>query len=160
MRIVLNGELCQADDGATVDRIVELAGADPASRGLAVAVAGEVVPRSQWPDTVVHDEDEVEVVSAIQGGTGTWQLGDRQWNSRLIAGSGGFRSLGAMSEALEAAGTEIITVALRRLDPAARSSSTASGSRVRSSPITSSFTQSVPKASRASWAVLTASRAV
>ncbi|MBK8294123.1 MAG: sulfur carrier protein ThiS [Solirubrobacterales bacterium] len=122
MKIELNGEKRQVEDGATVDRIVELSGADPASRGLAVAVAGEVVPRSLWPKTVLRDEDEVEVVTAIQGGAGEWQLGDRQWNSRLIAGSGGFRSLGAMSEALEASGTEIITVALRRLDPAAQGS--------------------------------------
>ena len=122
MKVELNGEMRQVEDGATVDRIVELAGADRASRGLAVAVAGEVVPRSLWPETVLRDEDEVEVVSAIQGGAGEWQLGDRQWNSRLIAGSGGFRSLGAMSEALEASGTEIITVALRRLDPAAQGS--------------------------------------
>ena len=43
---------------------------------------------------------------------------------------------------------------------AAVSSSTASGSNVRSSPITSSLTQSVPKASRASLAVSTASEAV
>ena len=41
---------------------------------------------------------------------------------------------------------------------AAASSSTASGSSVRSSPITSSLTQSVPNASRASLAVSTASR--
>src|SRR3954468_6325014 len=43
---------------------------------------------------------------------------------------------------------------------AASSSSGASGSSVRSSPITSSLTQSVPNASRASFAVTTASRAV
>ena len=42
---------------------------------------------------------------------------------------------------------------------AARTNSTASGSRVRSSAITSSFTQLVPSASRASWAVSTASAA-
>src|SRR5215208_1889944 len=43
---------------------------------------------------------------------------------------------------------------------AAESSSPGSGNRVRSSPITSSFTQSVSSASRASLAVVTASRAV
>ncbi len=122
MKIELNGETRQVEDGATVATIVELSGADPSSRGLAVAVAGVVVPRSLWPQTVVRDEDEVEVVAAIQGGSGQWRLGDRNWSSRLIAGSGGFRSLGAMSEALEASGTEIITVALRRLDPAAQGS--------------------------------------
>ena len=43
---------------------------------------------------------------------------------------------------------------------AASSSAGASGSSVRSSPMTSSLTQSVPNASRASFAVSTASRAV
>ena len=43
---------------------------------------------------------------------------------------------------------------------AAATSSTASGSSVRSSPITSSLIQSVSNASRASCAVITASRAV
>ena len=48
----------------------------------------------------------------------------------------------------------------RRAARPASSSSTASGSRVRSSPMTSSLTQSVAKASRASLAVRTASAAV
>ncbi|MFA9401008.1 MAG: thiazole synthase [Acidobacteriota bacterium] len=58
----------------------------------------------------------------MQGGSDEWKLGDRKWGSRLIAGSGGFRSLESMSTALAASGTEIVTVALRRIDPAARGS--------------------------------------
>ena len=46
-------------------------------------------------------------------------LGGRTWGSRLIVGSGGFRSLEAMERALAASGAEIVTVALRRVDPAA-----------------------------------------
>ncbi|MBA2241150.1 MAG: thiazole synthase [Solirubrobacterales bacterium] len=49
-------------------------------------------------------------------------LGGRQWGSRLIVGSGGFRSLEAMRAALISSGTEIVTVALRRVDPDARGS--------------------------------------
>ena len=52
----------------------------------------------------------------------TWELGGREWTSRLIVGSGGFRSLAQMAAALEASGTQIVTVALRRVDPAARGS--------------------------------------
>ena len=52
----------------------------------------------------------------------TWELGGREWTSRLIVGTGGFRSLSQMEKALEASGTEIVTVALRRVDPAARGS--------------------------------------
>jgi thiazole synthase len=50
------------------------------------------------------------------------ELGGRTWRSRLIVGTGGFRSLEAMERALEASGTEIATVALRRVDPAAQGS--------------------------------------
>jgi sulfur carrier protein len=37
-------------------------------RGLAVAVNGEVVPRTGWPAAVLRDGDRVEVLSAAQGG--------------------------------------------------------------------------------------------
>jgi thiazole synthase len=51
-----------------------------------------------------------------------WELGGRTWRSRLIVGTGGFRSLSVMEAALEASGTEIVTVALRRVDPLAKGS--------------------------------------
>lgn len=122
MKIELNGEPAEFENGITLERLVELAGADPARRGVAVAVGGEIVPKSLWSETPVRESDSIEIVAAIQGGSGEWELGGRRWGSRLIAGSGGFRSLGSMSSALELAGTEIITVALRRLDPAAQGS--------------------------------------
>ncbi|MQA73894.1 MAG: thiazole synthase [Solirubrobacterales bacterium] len=59
---------------------------------------------------------------AEEAAGGTWQLGGRTWTSRLIVGTGGFRSLAQMEAALRASGTEIVTVALRRVDPAARGS--------------------------------------
>ena len=46
-------------------------------------------------------------------------LGGRAWGSRLIMGTGGFRTLADLEEALVASGAEIVTVALRRVDPAA-----------------------------------------
>jgi thiazole synthase len=44
------------------------------------------------------------------------ELGGRRWSSRLIMGTGGFRSLRSMEEAIEASGAEIVTIALRRVD--------------------------------------------
>jgi thiazole synthase len=49
-------------------------------------------------------------------------IAGRAWESRLIVGTGGFRSLDVMEQALEASGTEIATVALRRVDPSAQGS--------------------------------------
>jgi thiazole synthase len=43
-------------------------------------------------------------------------------HSRLLLGTGGFRSLETMAAAIEASGTELVTVALRRVDPDARGS--------------------------------------
>jgi len=49
-------------------------------------------------------------------------IADRVFGSRLILGTGGFRSLETMAAAIEASGTEMVTVALRRVDPAAQGS--------------------------------------
>jgi thiazole synthase len=46
-----------------------------------------------------------------------FDLGGRRWSSRLIVGTGGFRSHEDLERALVASGTEIVTVALRRVDP-------------------------------------------
>jgi thiazole synthase len=56
--------------------------------------------------------------------TAPWSLGGREWSSRLIVGTGGFRSLEQMERSLEASGAEIVTVALRRVDPLAQGSVT------------------------------------
>ncbi len=49
-------------------------------------------------------------------------IGDSTFGSRLMLGTGGFTSHELLAEALEASGAEVCTVALRRLDPAARGS--------------------------------------
>ena len=47
--------------------------------------------------------------------------GDR-FSSRLIMGTGGAKSMDVLGRALDASGTELTTVAMRRVDPAARGS--------------------------------------
>ena len=122
MRVELNGEPTALADGATVAAAIEASGA-AARRGVAVAVDGEVVPRSEWDATRLHEGEKIEVLAAIQGGAEDgFELGGRSWGSRLIVGTGGFRSLEQMEEALIASGTEIVTVALRRVDPQAEGS--------------------------------------
>jgi thiazole synthase len=50
------------------------------------------------------------------------EIAGRSFGSRLIVGTGGFRSLDAMAAAIAASGAELATVALRRVDPAAQGS--------------------------------------
>jgi sulfur carrier protein len=64
----VNGDRVELPDAASVGAAVSAAGADGRTRGVAVAVDGEVVPRSGWESTPLSDGQSIEVVEAIQGG--------------------------------------------------------------------------------------------
>ena len=66
MRLQLNGETRDFDDGTTLSAMIEaIAGS---VRGSAVAVDGEVVPRSEWPGYALRPGQSVELITAVQGG--------------------------------------------------------------------------------------------
>lgn len=62
----VNGEHRDLPVGCTVEDVVESLSKGRA--GIAVAVNGEVVPRSSWAKTELAEDDEVEVLTAAQGG--------------------------------------------------------------------------------------------
>ena len=66
VQVKLNGELRTLPDGSTVVQAV--AELTAAAAGVAAAVNGDVVPRGAWAGTALHDGDQVEVVTAVQGG--------------------------------------------------------------------------------------------
>ena len=64
----MNGDATELPDGATMEDAVAATGAHESRRGLAAALDGAVVPRSQWGDTALSDGARVEVLQAVQGG--------------------------------------------------------------------------------------------
>jgi thiazole synthase len=119
-RVSINGEPRELPDGATVTEAVRLSGAAADGRGVAVALDGEVVPRGEWAGTIVREGQRVEVLQAVQGGDGTaFEIAGRELRSRLVLGTGGFRSMEALGAAARASGAELATVAMRRVDPSA-----------------------------------------
>ena len=68
MQLVVNGQERSLPDGATVQSLVAELGAPQSGRGVAVAVNGEVVPRSRWPESALRPGMRVEVLTAVQGG--------------------------------------------------------------------------------------------
>lgn len=64
MQLTLNGERTTIE-ATTVQELVAEVGAPEA--GTAVAVDGEVVPRSQWGQALI-DDAEVDILTAVQGG--------------------------------------------------------------------------------------------
>ena len=78
MKIILNGSQHAVAAGASITTLVsEITGrplaedgqaTDGQKLGVAVAHNSEVVPRSQWFVTALNDGDDVELVTAVQGG--------------------------------------------------------------------------------------------
>lgn len=66
MRIQVNGESTELADASTVADLATQLGAR--DRGSAVAVGGQVVPRTRWPETTLVEGSVVEVLTAVQGG--------------------------------------------------------------------------------------------
>ena len=65
--IRLNGK-GQTVEALTVAELLGALGIDPARRGLAVAINGEVVPRRGWAERALAVADDVEIVRPLQGG--------------------------------------------------------------------------------------------
>jgi sulfur carrier protein len=66
IRVSVNGQPREIPASTTVGQVVATLTA--LATGVAAAVNGEVVPRRAWPGTVLNDGDQVEVVTAVQGG--------------------------------------------------------------------------------------------
>lgn len=65
MKLMVNDEELEVDDGTTVSGLLDSLGFP--DRGIAVAVNWSVLPRSQW-NSAVPEGARVEVVTAVQGG--------------------------------------------------------------------------------------------
>ncbi|MFQ5465419.1 MAG: sulfur carrier protein ThiS [Thermodesulfobacteriota bacterium] len=66
MKIRINGQTMEVDEGATLGRV--LAGLDIPLKGTAVEVNREIVPRRLLEATPVREGDAVEVIRMVGGG--------------------------------------------------------------------------------------------
>jgi sulfur carrier protein len=64
--VTLNGEPREVPAGTTLAQVVGLL--TDQRTGVAAALNGEVLPRRTWVGTPLADRDQVEVVTAVQGG--------------------------------------------------------------------------------------------
>ncbi|HEY6475290.1 MAG TPA: sulfur carrier protein ThiS [Polyangia bacterium] len=126
MRLTVNGEARAAAPGTTVSGLLSAMGVDPAR--VAVERNQDVVPRRTWAEAALADGDKIEIVAFVGGGSGGGSdtktaadddpliLAGRKFNSRLLVGTGKYRTLEEGREAIRRSGAEIVTVALRRVD--------------------------------------------
>ena len=68
MNVMVNGAPVRVPEGSLLLDVLARAGLHDL-RAVAVAVDGEVIPRSQWAPVQVREGQQVEVVRAVQGGS-------------------------------------------------------------------------------------------
>ncbi len=66
MRIQLNGQNVLFDDSETLELLLKEQSIETA--GVAVAVNGQIVFRSDWGSTKIAEGDQIEIVHAVSGG--------------------------------------------------------------------------------------------
>lgn len=65
--IRVNGKALESSPERVLDLLIEQ-GFQQDTRGIAVAINGTVLPRSQWSETRLADGDDIEIVKIMQGG--------------------------------------------------------------------------------------------
>ena len=66
MKITINGMPIKLDSSKSINELLENQGYD--DKLVAVAVNGSFVPKSLHHETMISNEDDVEIVAPMQGG--------------------------------------------------------------------------------------------
>jgi thiazole synthase len=123
LQVTVNGESRSFEKALSVRALLAALGQDPAK--VAVERNLEIVPRSQYDAVMVGEGDKFEIVHFIGGGNAPVELprvdkpfviAGKTFKSRLIIGTGKYKSYEDNARALEASGAEIVTVAVRRVN--------------------------------------------
>jgi len=122
MELTINGEPRRFDAPISVAQLLQNLDLD--ARKVALERNLEIVPRSAFETTTLGEGDKIEIVHFIGGGDAakepdaedTWTVAGRTMRSRLIIGTGKYKDYEENRRAAEAAESEMITVAVRRVN--------------------------------------------
>ena len=117
IEIRLNGEAREIPESLNIAQM--LAHFEFPKDRVAVERNRAIVPKPQWESVSLGQGDEVEVVHFVGGGSGNdapFVIAGRTFKSRLIVGTGKYSSNQVMAEAHRRSGTDMVTVAVRRID--------------------------------------------
>lgn len=123
LNITINGEARSFENALSVRGLLAALGQDPTK--VAVERNLEIVPRSQYDAVIAGEGDKFEIVHFIGGGNAPVEtprmdkplvIAGKTFKSRLIIGTGKYKSYEDNARALEASGAEIVTVAVRRVN--------------------------------------------
>src|SRR5947208_382602 len=114
IEIRLNGEARRVPSPSNVFQLLEFF--ELPKERVAVERNRSLVPRSKWDSVSIEVGDEIEVVHFVGGGESeSLVIAGHAFGSRLLVGTGKYPSHAVMRESHERSGTEMVTVAVRRI---------------------------------------------
>ena len=113
MIIYVNGETRDCAENSRVADLVADLGLT--GKKIAVELNKDILPFQHYGTQLLQVGDRLEIVHAIGGGQDdSFVLAGVKYHSRLLVGTGKYKDLEETRLAIEASGTQIVTVAIRR----------------------------------------------
>ncbi|MES2200762.1 MAG: sulfur carrier protein ThiS [candidate division FCPU426 bacterium] len=116
MRIRLNGVITEVAEGLTLEGLLRGLGLD--GQAVAVELNLDIITRDRRAQSVLKENDEVEIVKFVGGGSQAqgdpFELGGKTFGSRLLIGTGRYPSFDDMRRCHQASGSQIVTLAVGR----------------------------------------------
>ncbi len=115
MKLTVNGRVLETSVSTVGDLLDEL---NISPERVAVEVNLFILKKTDYASFVLNDGDRIEIVNFIGGGC----MDDRliikgiEFQSRLWVGTGKYKNLEETKKAIEASGTDVVTVAVRRVN--------------------------------------------
>jgi thiazole synthase len=129
MRIILNGKSQELSRILTLQNLIQQLKENPAH--VVAELNGEIIKVTQWENVVLKEGDSIELLKLVGGGSlspaplkvslskdtdSPLVLAGKTFTSRFLLGTGKFKSKKDLTESITAARSQIVTVALRRID--------------------------------------------
>jgi thiazole synthase len=117
IEIRLNGEACEIPAPLSIAELLDHLKLP--KEYVAIERNRSIVPKQKWETVALAQGDELEVVHFVGGGSGAddpFTVAGRAFNSRLIVGTGKYATNQVMAEAHRRSGSDMVTVAVRRID--------------------------------------------
>ena len=126
MQVRLNGTVCDAGAAGDLAALLAERAVDP--KTVVVEHNGAIVDAARLAATPLAEGDEVEIVQFVGGGSGAHEgaaddaaddalvIGGKRLRSRLFLGTGKYGRDELIPSCIEAAGVDVVTVAMRRVD--------------------------------------------
>lgn len=67
MNVFVNNQNCELQTGSSLALALEKKGINGA-RGIAVAINNHVIPRTEWNNKILTENDKITIIKATQGG--------------------------------------------------------------------------------------------